>query len=244
LSEWARIEEAARKLVEELAEDFAVPAPRVRVVGASEVLRRCGALAGGCYDHRSGEIVLSWEAAVDVESVLHEFAHHLQYEMAGRNPEKAFSGFDRPHCERPHEAAAKHFAGSFASFYKSRYLKMLGGAERPKADGRRVCGYGAAHLMKAVDERAAPLLELAEEERGWGLSGKAAAEELARLVPALGFEAGAAARACGADPADGLDVERQLAWVATKAAEGDLEGARGALERAREKILDMLRRWE
>ena len=244
MSEWARVEEAARKLVAELAEDFAVPAPRVRVAGVSEVLRRCGALAGGCYDHRSGEIVLSWETAVDAESVLHEFAHHLQYEMAGRDPEKAFPDFEKPHCRRPHEAAAKHFAGSFANFYKSRYNRMLGGTEKPKADGRRVCGYGAAHLTKAIDERAIPFVGIAEAARRWGLSGEGAVEELLRLIPALKFEVGAVARACGADPADEREVERLLEWAVAKATEGDFEGARRGLETAKERILDMLRRWE
>mgnify|MGYP000082397507 CR=1 FL=1 len=115
----SRLAGAVNWLLTLMCKDFNVPmekCPLAEVVPNEEIEKKCGVDACGCYDYVRQEIILSTKCA-DLGSVLHEFKHHLQFLDAGENPDKAFTGYDKPHCRRPHERDAKNFTTVFYRFY-------------------------------------------------------------------------------------------------------------------------------
>jgi len=225
--------EAAQKLLEELARDFGTSAPKLRVVGSpAERLEACGdAEVAGCYRFKEGVVVLSEEMLESVETLLHEYAHHLQLALHDGDWRTAFADTWSPHCRRRHEAEAKAFASWLTPFYKRRFEKILEGSEGG-ADRERLCGHIAAIVEREVGRRAPKLLE--EAKRGaWHAVG-----ELYRLADNVGFMLSAARRACGLDASSAVAVDLGLGRVAGLAekdayaeAEEELEWVKGELSR-------------
>jgi len=121
-----RLSMAANLMMTYLCQDFRVPpaqCPMVTVASGEEVREKCGADACGCYLFREGEIILSPECA-ELKALLHEFCHHLQFLDAGGDPKRAYSDFDKPHCQRPHEREAKLFETIFRLFYGETWDKV------------------------------------------------------------------------------------------------------------------------
>ena len=238
-----RLEEAARRFLEEVAEDFRTSAPGVRVADREEVRRVCGADAAACYVAARREILLGEGAAGDVGTLLHEFAHHLQLEEAEGSPERAFSGFDRPHCERPHEVAAKAFAADFFPFYAKRYRAILSGETGPKRDGALACGFSVATLWKRAEEGGFLLLGSAERVRELGspeAAERTAREFAASIAPELELLVAAAGRACGGDPSGRREAALRVRSAAELAREGRYARAQEHLEYARDRLRDSL----
>ena len=225
--------EAAQKLLEELAGDFGTSVPKLRVVGSpAEMREACGnAEVAGCYRFKEGVIVLSEEVLGSVETVLHEYAHHLQLELHDGDWRTAFADTWSPHCQRRHEAEAKAFASWLAPFYKRRLKRILEGSEGG-ADRERLCEHIAATVAREVGRRAPKLLEKAR--RG----ARRAVGELYRLADNVGFVLSAARRACGLEASGAVAVELGLGRVAELAergayaeAEEELEWVKGELSR-------------
>jgi len=151
-----RLRAAARRLLEEAARDFRTSAPGVRVASPAEVRELCNVEAAACYLAGRKEIVVDERWAAHTGTLLHEFAHHLQLEESGGDPYRAFTDLGKPHCERPHEIAAKWFADDFADFYKRRHEALLGGAGDPRRDGALACGFSVATLWKRAEEGGHP----------------------------------------------------------------------------------------
>jgi hypothetical protein len=105
-----------------VAEDFNVEAPSIVVGDLEKVKEKCGAEANGCYNYPDKQIVLYKDAGL--ETLLHEFCHHLQYVRSGEKYGEAFKNFEQPHCTRPHEVEAKSFAYAYELFYRGRFREM------------------------------------------------------------------------------------------------------------------------
>jgi hypothetical protein len=116
-------DEKIRDFIREVAEDFNVEPPEI-VVSSEQTEKECRPEACGCYHHKAGRILLR-EDCLDLDSVLHEFAHHYQYLMAGKDYKKAFREMEKSHCERPHEAEAKAFSHAYYYFYIRRWGKIV-----------------------------------------------------------------------------------------------------------------------
>jgi hypothetical protein len=228
--------EAAQRLLEELARDFGTSVPRLAVArGAAELREACGmAEVAGCYRFEERTIVLSESVLGSVETILHEFAHHLQLELHDGDWLAAF-GFTRvPHCQRPHEARAKAFASWLAPLYERRFKRILEGSEGG-AGRRELCEHVASVLAREVGGRAPKLLE--EARRG----ARSGVDELFRLAGNVGFMLEAARRACGLD-ADGVGaVEMGLSRVAALAMVGDHAEAERELERVKGELSSALK---
>jgi hypothetical protein len=110
-----------REFVREVAEDFNIEPPEI-IISTEKTRTECGPNCG-CYNFETGRILLSDEC-VDLDTILHEFAHHYQYLKAGKNPWKAFREIGKAHCERPHEAEAKAFTRAYLGFYSRRWRKI------------------------------------------------------------------------------------------------------------------------
>jgi hypothetical protein len=227
--------EAAQRLLEELARDFGTSVPRLAVArGAAELREACGmAEVAGCYRFKERTIVLSENMLGSVETILHEFAHHLQLELHDGDWRAAFGFTQAPHCQRPHEARAKAFASWLAPLYERRFKRILegsgGGAGR-----RELCEHVASVLAREVGEHAPKLLE--EARRG----ARSAIGELYRLADSVGFMLGAARRACSLDASSAVAVEIGLGQVAALAEAGDYAEAEEEMEWVRGELSSML----
>jgi hypothetical protein len=188
-----RLEEAARRFVEELAEDFATSVPRVRVYGRGEEERVCGVEAAACYNERTREIMVHEDWADSVGTLLHEFAHHLQLEEAEGDPDRAYTHIEEPHCRRPHEAAAKWFADNYWEFYAKRYRAILSGEAGPRRDGRPLCGFSAARLWEAIGRLDSLFGRLGRRSR----AGEREAMEVGEALAVMDIALAAFMRACG-----------------------------------------------
>ena len=187
-----RLEEAARRFLEEVAEDFATSVPRVRVYGREEAEKVCGIEAAACYSERAREIMVHEDWADDTNTLLHEFAHHLQLEEAEGDPDRAYSHFEEPHCRRPHEIAAKWFADNYWEFYAKRYRAILSGEAGPKRDGRSLCGFSAARLWETIGR-----LDSLFGRLGRRRVGEREAREVEETLAAMDIALAAFVRACG-----------------------------------------------
>jgi hypothetical protein len=222
--------EAAQRLLEELARDFGTSVPGLAVArGAAELREACGmAEVAGCYRFKERTIVLSESMLGSVETILHEFAHHLQLELHDGDWLAAFGFTQMPHCQRPHEARAKAFASWLAPLYERRFKRILEGR-------RELCEHMASVLAGEVGRRAPKLLE--EARRG----ARSGVDELFRLAGNVGFMLEAARRACGLD-ADGVAaVEMGLSRVAALAMVGDYAEAERELERVKGELSSALK---
>ena len=228
--------EAAQRLLEELARDFGTSVPGLAVArGAAELREACGmAEVAGCYRFKERTIVLSESMLGSVETILHEFAHHLQLELHDGDWLAAF-GFTRvPHCQRPHEARAKAFASWLAPFYERRFKRILEGSEGG-AGRRELCEHVASVLAGEVGGRAPKLLEKAKRGARSGV------DELFRLAGNVGFMLEAARRACGLDAGGVEAVEMGLSRVAALAMVGDYAEAGRELERVKGELSSALK---
>jgi len=152
VSELARLNQAARRLVEIAARDFGVPPPQV-VVATEEIARVMCGRQPACYYSKERVIVLSSEAVKSTRVVLHEFAHHLQNYRAGWDLDRAFppEEYSKPWHERRHEREADALARAFTEFYFDTHWELLEG-EEPREVGRDlVCGYATYRADSALD---------------------------------------------------------------------------------------------
>ena len=117
----SRVEKIARKFIGGVAQDFNVDPPEVSV-SEEEAKKECPH-ACGCYDYRRKKIILS-PRCFTLETLLHEFAHHLQLAKAKGDPYEAYKELSRTHCERPHEVEAKGFSRGYSSYYSKFYHRM------------------------------------------------------------------------------------------------------------------------
>ena len=233
-----RLRAAARRLLEEAARDFRTSAPGVRVASPAEVRELCNVEAAACYLAGRKEIVVDERWAAHTGTLLHEFAHHLQLEESGGDPYRAFTDLGKPHCERPHEIAAKWFADDFADFYKRRHEALLGGARGPRRDGGLACGFAALRFWQRAEGAARELEGLGAARRPpteWERDRARSTAEAAR------FYAAAFARACGVGDRLG-EVLTDVDWALMMAEGGDFLGAAERLRRARASALLALRR--
>jgi hypothetical protein len=123
------LRKALEKVLEEMASDFGVDAPRVKVVDDEGIRSGCDTYACGCYNYKERTIYLHERCASSLETLLHEFAHHLQLIMAGGDPYKAYSDFGKSHCQRSHESWAKIFARVYYDYYEEEWDKVVKGGE-------------------------------------------------------------------------------------------------------------------
>jgi hypothetical protein len=68
--------EKIKEFVREVAEDFNIEPPEI-IISTEKTRVECGPNCG-CYHFKTGCILLSDEC-VDLDTILHEFAHHYQY---------------------------------------------------------------------------------------------------------------------------------------------------------------------
>jgi hypothetical protein len=176
-------ERLAERLVEEMSEDFGVEKPKIKLVDAETAERVCGKPVFGCYDLDERAIVAD-KGKAGVRTILHEFAHHLQFADVGWD-KNAFAGRT---IGKKHEEEAYAFADAFEGFYTRRLEGIREG--RPRTDGRLACG----HLVAQIAEN----LHAAARKAGRGIVGGAMeaaerAENLAWVLPwACGVEKGRA----------------------------------------------------
>jgi len=111
------------KLVREIAKDFRVPPPKI-TVSTKKMIEECGDYCG-CYDYLEKQLIFN-EECFELSTLLHEFAHHLQFIRAGEDARKAFTAIEKNHCERPHEIEAKGFAEAYRIFYSDWWKKIVG----------------------------------------------------------------------------------------------------------------------
>jgi hypothetical protein len=118
LSELAELERKVREFVNKVSADFGVSPPKVRFA------RPAFADVAGWYDEYGKEIVLNSEY-INLESALHEFAHHLQ-NLRGVLARVSREEFGKVHCERGFEREAKGFAAVYQDFYRDTWKKIVG----------------------------------------------------------------------------------------------------------------------
>jgi len=116
LSELAELERKVKEFINKVSSDFGVSTPKVRFARPADV--------AGWYDEYGKEIVLNSEC-VNLGTVLHEFAHHLQ-NLRGVLARVSREEFGKVHCERGFEREAKGFAAAYQDFYRDTWKKIVG----------------------------------------------------------------------------------------------------------------------
>ena len=180
-----RVRIAVERVIREMAEDFGVPPPKVRVVKDKEVRSLCGTpLVSACYRYQEREIVLPESGAGIPLTVLHEFAHYLQHYRAGWDTEKAFppEEYKKPAEERSFEREAYALARALSGLYWDALIKEVEGRSREARDGRLACAYASAKLTSNMAEAA--LLSV-EKRVGYARRGLEEADALASVLPLL-----------------------------------------------------------
>jgi hypothetical protein len=194
---WVGIDERlAERLVEEMSEDFGVEKPKVKLVDAETVERVCGKPVFGCYDLDERAVVAD-KGKAGVRTIVHEFAHHLQFADVGWD-KNAMVGRT---LGKRHEDEAYAFADAFEGFYARRLEGIREG--KPRADGRLACG----HLVAQIAEN----LHAAARKAERGVAGGAieAAEKAGNLAWVLPW-------ACGVEKGKAEELRKSIdgaIWV-------------------------------
>ncbi len=113
--------EKLKEFVASVAGEFGVPVPGVVVV--RDLRDKCN--CAGLYDPTGKTIYLDDRVGVNLDVVLHELAHHIQYVVF----KEVFDGIEwsKPHCERSFEAEAKAFAKTLKWYYENLWSKVVEG---------------------------------------------------------------------------------------------------------------------
>ena len=129
MGEIADLERRLREFISKVSSDFGVSAPTIELHSPEELEMYFtgGSEVAGWYSSDEEKIILNSEFA-DLETVLHEYAHHLQFLRSGRDLGKAFPFYEstKPHCERGFEREAKGFALAYREFYYNTWRKITG----------------------------------------------------------------------------------------------------------------------
>jgi hypothetical protein len=119
LEELERLEELrvrVARFVERVSREFDVPPPRVFV--KKDLKKTC---CFGFYD--DVEKAIHVDAEVDLRTVLHELAHHIQFTKLGLTVDPA--EFSKPHCNRGFEAEAKAFEMFYYTYYYDLWRRIV-----------------------------------------------------------------------------------------------------------------------
>jgi hypothetical protein len=116
------VEERVEEFVARVASEFGVPPPKVKVVHGLKYT--CGCM--GYYDDVEKRIGLDAESGVNLITVLHELAHHIQHTKLGLTIDKVEAELGKKHCDRSFEAEAKAFAAFYRDYFKGLWEKIVG----------------------------------------------------------------------------------------------------------------------
>jgi hypothetical protein len=109
-----------KRFIEEVSRDWGVKPPEVYVTTIEY------ADAAAYYNVEDKAIYIS-PRYVDLEVVLHEFAHHIEFEYGLMDRWAAWREVVNPHCQRRSEYWAKAFADQFRRFYDRLWREIVGG---------------------------------------------------------------------------------------------------------------------
>ncbi len=109
-----------KRFLEEVSRDWGVRPPDFIIRGIPEFLN-----ANGYYDNVIKTIVVD-PKSVTLRVVIHEFAHHLQYEYGLIDDKVVREAWSKPHCARDFERWAKFFEKSFDRFYERLWREIVG----------------------------------------------------------------------------------------------------------------------
>jgi len=115
-----RLKERIQKFVNILAQDFDVTPPRITIAVDEEVCKH----VAGYYNPLRREIVICLKGVPQpaVETVIHEFVHHVQYE---RRENVCTTELDKPHAERVCEKEAYNIAKVLTPMYEELYYQNV-----------------------------------------------------------------------------------------------------------------------
>lgn len=129
MGELEELERRVKEFISKVSSDFGVSAPTIELHSPEELEMYFtgGSEVAGWYSSDEEKIILNSEF-VDLETVLHEYAHHLQFLRSGRDRSAAFPSRElgKLHCERSFEREAKGFALVYEGFYRDAWKKIVG----------------------------------------------------------------------------------------------------------------------
>jgi hypothetical protein len=109
-----------KRFIEEVSRDWGVRPPNVVIRRVLEYMD-----ADAYYDETTKTMVLD-PRGVTLRIVLHEFAHHLQFEYGLVNRDILRREIGKAHCARNYERWAKTFEKSFDRFYERLWGEIVG----------------------------------------------------------------------------------------------------------------------